>query len=75
MFTDPQLAESRYLQVLDHPEIGPFSNPGQAFKLSKTPYEIKRAPVLGEHAEYICTEHLGMSDEEFIWLMTDRVFE
>jgi crotonobetainyl-CoA:carnitine CoA-transferase CaiB-like acyl-CoA transferase len=44
-------------------------------KLSKTPYEIKRAPMLGEHNEYVFTQILGMSDEEFVQLMSDGVFE
>ena len=33
------------------------------------------APCLGEHTEYICTRMLGMSDNEFVELMQEGVFE
>jgi crotonobetainyl-CoA:carnitine CoA-transferase CaiB-like acyl-CoA transferase len=33
------------------------------------------APCLGEHTEYVCTRILGMSDEEFVDLFTEGVFE
>ena len=42
-------------------------------RLSETPYEIRRAPMLGEHNEYVCTELLGMSDDEFVQLIADGV--
>jgi len=31
--------------------------------------------MLGEHTEYVCTEFFGMSDEEFVELIADGVFE
>jgi crotonobetainyl-CoA:carnitine CoA-transferase CaiB-like acyl-CoA transferase len=44
-------------------------------RLSKTPYEIKRAPFMGEQTEYICTQLLDFSDEEFVQLVADGVLE
>jgi benzylsuccinate CoA-transferase BbsF subunit len=73
--SDPQLEHRHFYWELDHPEIGNFTYSGMPARLSKTPYEIKRAPMLGEHNQYVCTELLGMSDEEFDQLMTRDVFE
>ncbi len=45
-------------------------------KMSETPYEIKRgAPRLGEHTEYVCSEILKMTNEEFVQLLNEGVFE
>jgi len=33
------------------------------------------SPCLGEHTEYVCREILKLSDEEFIELLIDGVFE
>jgi crotonobetainyl-CoA:carnitine CoA-transferase CaiB-like acyl-CoA transferase len=73
---DPQLASRSHFWTLDHKEIGAFSHPGQAFKLSETPAEPRMsAPCLGEHTEYVCKQLLGMSDEEFDELLVSGVFE
>ena len=72
---DPQLKHRDYYWNIDHPDIGGFTYTGMPAKMSKTPYEMKRAPMLGEHTEQICTQSLGMSDEEFVGYMADGVFE
>jgi len=73
---DPQLAYRHYFWQLEHPEIGLHSYEGPGFILSKTPAEIKSpSSLLGEHTEYVCREILGMSDEEFIDLLGQGVFE
>jgi benzylsuccinate CoA-transferase BbsF subunit len=72
---DPQLRHRHFYWELDHPEMGKFTYSGMPAMLSKTPYEIRRAPMLGEHNEYVCTELLGISDEEFSQLISDGVLE
>jgi len=72
---DPQLKHRHFYWELDHPEIGNFTYSGMPARLSKTPYKIARAPMLAEHNEYVYTELLGISDEEFTQLMSDGVFE
>ena len=44
-----------------------------SFIMTKTPADIRRGPLIGEHNHYICTEILGMSDEEFVNLMNEEV--
>jgi len=73
---DPQLATRNIYWEMEHPETGPFTHLGQSFKLSRTPARpYSPSPLLGEHTEYVCTELLGMSDEEFVALMQAGVFE
>jgi benzylsuccinate CoA-transferase BbsF subunit len=43
------------------------------FVLSKTPADIRTGPLIGEHNHYVCTEILGMSDEEFIGLVNAEI--
>jgi benzylsuccinate CoA-transferase BbsF subunit len=72
---DPQLAHRGYYWRINHEEFGNFTYSGMPAKFSETPYELKPAPMLGEHTEMICTQFLGMDDEEFVSLMVDGVFE
>jgi benzylsuccinate CoA-transferase BbsF subunit len=73
---NPQLAARGHYKMLNHTEIGPvpFSNP--PFQFSDTPVDVRTAaPCFGEHTEYICREILKLSDEEFINLLQEGVFE
>jgi crotonobetainyl-CoA:carnitine CoA-transferase CaiB-like acyl-CoA transferase len=72
---DPQLKEREFLVPLKHPVIGVFGHPTPPFKLLKTKAQVRTSPCLGEHTEYVCTQILGMSDEEFIDLFRQRLFE
>ncbi len=72
---DPQLKHRHFFQELDHPEIGTHRARCPAFVLSKAPCELRRAPLLGEHSEYLLKETLGMSDEEIAELVIEGVVE
>lgn len=76
LHNDPQFKHRGHYSVLDHAVIGPhtYDNPG--FRLSETPGEMHMpAPCIGQHNEYVCTQILGMSDDEFVDLMAAGVFE
>jgi crotonobetainyl-CoA:carnitine CoA-transferase CaiB-like acyl-CoA transferase len=76
LHADPQLAHRRHYTVLDHPETGPATYDGPAYRLSRTPAQLTMpAPCLGEHNQYVCSQLLGMSDEEFVELLAEGVFE
>ena len=47
---------------LDHPERGKWWNIGMPIKLSDSPAEIRRSPLLGEHTDEILKEVLGYGD-------------
>ena len=76
LHADPQLKHRNHYWVLDHPETGPATYDSPAYKLSKTPGQAKLpAPCLGEHNMFVCTELLGMPDEEFVQMMAEGAFE
>jgi benzylsuccinate CoA-transferase BbsF subunit len=71
---DPQLNYYHFFNPLEHPEAGVLSYyHGPLFRLSKTPFEVARPPMVGEYNEYVYTKLLGLSDEEFVQLITDEV--
>ncbi len=63
---DPNLRERGFFQTLNHPEMGKCTYVSSPFKLSAGACEMRPAPLLGEHTEYVCKKILGMSDEEFV---------
>ncbi|MEW5708271.1 MAG: formyl-CoA transferase [Pseudomonadota bacterium] len=48
---------------LDHPQRGKWYNVGMPIKLSDSPAEIKRSPLLGEHTDEILAEVLGYTQD------------
>lgn len=76
LLEDPQLDYRKHFWYMDHGELGTYPHLGESFQLSQTPVEGRMpAPRLGEHTEYICTQMLNMSDDEFMELLRDGVFE
>jgi formyl-CoA transferase len=49
---------------LDHPQRGTWHNVGMPVKLSDSPADIERSPLLGEHTEEILRQVLGYADAE-----------
>ena len=76
VLNDPQLKQRNLFWKMEHPEVGEMTHLGESFMLSKTPAKaFSPSPLLGEHTEMICTELLGMKDDEFVKLMGEGVFE
>ena len=76
MENDPQLKHRHTFVELEYPGIGKYrSHVGAHFLLSKYPYELQRAPLLGEHNEYVFKEILGLSDDEFDRLVKEEVID
>lgn len=65
-----ELAEDEGLRAtgaiveVDHPERGKYLSVGCPIKLSDSPAEVKRSPLLGEHTQEILTEVLGYAGED-----------
>lgn len=71
---DPHLNDRGFFEEWDHPEVGMRKYDGMLWKMSKTPGRInKRAPLLGEHNEYVFGELLGLSSEEIEKLIEEQV--
>ncbi|MCG8597792.1 MAG: formyl-CoA transferase [Kiloniellales bacterium] len=61
---EPSLRETGTIVEVDHPTRGTYLTVGNPIKLSDSPSEVIRSPLLGEHTEEILNEVLGYSDEE-----------
>ncbi|UCH42252.1 MAG: CoA transferase [Dehalococcoidales bacterium] len=75
MEKDPQMAHRHFYWELQHPEIGRYRGVAPSFVFHEFPYELQRAPLMGEHNEYALKEFLGMSDEEIEELIREGVLE
>jgi formyl-CoA transferase len=61
---EPSLRETGTIVEVDHPTRGPYLTVGNPIKLSDSPTEVKRSPLLGEHTDEILKQVIGYSDEE-----------
>ncbi len=59
LLEDPGLAATGMIVEVDHPERGRFKTVGCPFKLSDSPVEIERSPLLGEHNAELLEELFG----------------
>ena len=58
---EPSLRATGTIVEVDHPERGPYLTVGCPVKLSDSPAEVKRSPLLGEHTAEILEQVLGYS--------------
>ena len=56
---EPSLRETGTVVEVDHPERGPYLTVGCPIKLSASPADVQRSPLLGEHTDEILTDVLG----------------
>ncbi len=76
LHSDPQLKYRHHLWELEHQEIGMSTYDSMGSQLSKTPAELyKAAHTIGEDNYYVYTQILGVSNEEFVELLEQGVFE
>jgi len=61
---DEGLRATGTIVEVDHPERGKYLSVGCPIKLSDSPVEVTRSPLLGEHTTEILKAVLGYSDED-----------
>jgi formyl-CoA transferase len=61
---EPSLRETGTIVEVDHPTRGKYLTVGNPVKLSDSPAEVVRSPLLGEHTNEILQDVLGYSEEE-----------
>ncbi len=61
---EPSLRATGTVVEVDHPERGKYLTVGNPIKLSASPSEVDRSPLLGEHTDEILIDVCGMSAEE-----------
>ena len=61
---EPSLRETGTVVEVDHPTRGKYLTVGNPIKLSASPSEVRRSPLLGEHTDEILSDVLGLSADE-----------
>jgi formyl-CoA transferase len=61
---EPSLRATGTVVEVDHPTRGPYLTVGNPIKLSDSPADVRRSPLLGEHTEEILRKVLGYADKE-----------
>ena len=61
---EPALRKTGTVVEVDHPTRGKYLTVGNPIKLSDSPSEVVRSPLLGEHTDEVLRQVLGMNDDE-----------
>jgi formyl-CoA transferase len=69
---EPALRETGTVVEVDHPTRGKYLTVGNPIKLSDSPAEVRRSPLLGEHTEEVLAQ-LGYSAAELAALREANV--
>jgi formyl-CoA transferase len=63
LIEDETLADLGAIVTVEHPERGAFKTVGSPLRLSDSPVDVVRSPLLGEHSDEVYAE-LGYSQEQ-----------
>jgi formyl-CoA transferase len=69
---EPSLRSTGTVVEVDHPKRGKYLTVGNPIKLSDSPTDVKRSPLLGEHTDEVMKE-LGYTREQIEALRAERV--
>ena len=69
---EPSLRATGTVVEVDHPTRGKYLTVGNPIKLSDSPSDVKRSPLLGEHTDEVLAE-LGYRADQIAALRTERV--
>src|SRR5438094_52830 len=73
VLADPHMKARGMITELEHPRRGKYPMPANPVRLSASPTEVARAPLLGEHNAEIYGRLLGYGDTELEQLRKDGV--
>ena len=69
---EPSLRATGTVVEVDHPTRGKYLSVGNPIKMSDSPTEVRRSPLLGEHTDEVLAE-LGLGQSEIHALRAQRV--
>jgi formyl-CoA transferase len=69
---EPSLRKTGTIVEVDHPKRGKYLTVGNPIKMSDSPTEVKRSPLLGEHTDEVLRE-LGYADADVAALRAKKV--
>ena len=69
---EPALRATGTIVEVDHPTRGKYLTVGNPIKLSDSPTDVTRSPLLGEHTDEVLNQ-LGYSPQDIAQLRTERV--
>jgi formyl-CoA transferase len=72
---DEGLRKTGTVVEVDHPKRGKYLSVGCPVKMSDSPVEVKRSPLLGEHTDEILSQVLGYTAEEIAAIKTSGATE
>jgi len=61
---EPSLRATGTVVEVDHPKRGKYLTVGNPIKLSDSPADVRRSPLLGEHTEEVLRTLVGFNDDE-----------
>jgi formyl-CoA transferase len=61
---EPTLRNTGTVVEVDHPTRGKYLTVGNPIKLSDSPSDVQRSPLLGEHTDEILKTVLGLKEDE-----------
>ncbi len=61
---EPALRKTGTVVEVEHPKRGTYLTVGNPIKLSDSPSDVVRSPLLGEHTDEVLRDVIGMSDSE-----------
>jgi formyl-CoA transferase len=61
---EPSLRKTGTVVEVDHPGRGKYLTVGNPIKLSDSPQDVRRSPLLGEHTDEVLRKVLGYSDKD-----------
>src|SRR2546426_1410020 len=73
VLADPHMKARGMITELEHPRRGKYPMPANPVRLSASPTEVVRAPLLGEHNADIYGHLLGLGEKELEQLRKDGV--
>ncbi|MFW6126450.1 MAG: CaiB/BaiF CoA transferase family protein [Chloroflexota bacterium] len=73
LYADRHLRAREALVAIDHPELGELQLVGAPWKMTGGKLATDRAPLLGEHNEYVLQDLLGLTGDEVAELRAAQV--